>query len=118
MGPLIKVTVGMAAEKKVTVTPEMTVGHVVPGMAAVYGIPMMILHMEMASGTAIASSPAGGAQRSLQERTTVSERHRIDPISHAEIFSFGGFDIVRRRTCFCATDKPTRKYVRSTAIVP
>jgi fluoroacetyl-CoA thioesterase len=60
MSPLDKVTVGMAAEKKVTVTPEMTVGHVVPGMPAVYGTPMMILHMEMASGSAIASSlPAG-----------------------------------------------------------
>src|SRR5664280_3729952 len=60
MGPLDKVTVGMAAEKKVTVTPEMTVGHVVPGMPAVYGTPMMILHMEIASGSAIASSlPAG-----------------------------------------------------------
>jgi fluoroacetyl-CoA thioesterase len=40
----------MAAEKKVTVTPEMTVGHVVPGMPAVYGTPMMTLHMKMASG--------------------------------------------------------------------
>ena len=55
MSPLDKVTVGMAAEKKVTVTPEMTVGHVVPGMPAVYSTPMMILHMEMASGSAIAA---------------------------------------------------------------
>ena len=60
MNPLDKVTVGMTAEKKVTVTPEMTVGHVVPGMPAVYGTPMMILHMEMAAGAAIQSSlPAG-----------------------------------------------------------
>jgi fluoroacetyl-CoA thioesterase len=37
-----------------------TVGHVVPGVPAVYGTPMMIVHMEMASGSAIASSlPAG-----------------------------------------------------------
>jgi fluoroacetyl-CoA thioesterase len=50
----------MTAEKTVIVTPEMTVGHVVPGMPAVYGTPMMILHMEMASGSAIAASlPAG-----------------------------------------------------------
>ncbi len=54
MSPLEKVIVGMAAEKNVTVTPEMSVGHVVPGMPAVYGTPMMILHMEMASGSAIA----------------------------------------------------------------
>jgi fluoroacetyl-CoA thioesterase len=60
MSLLDKVVVGMAAEKTVTVTAEMTVGHVVPGMPAVYGTPMMILHMEMASGSAIAPSlPAG-----------------------------------------------------------
>jgi len=60
MNPLERVAVGMTAEKKVIVTPEMTVGHVVPGMPAVYGTPMMILHMEMASGSAIQSSlPAG-----------------------------------------------------------
>jgi len=60
MGPLDKVTVGMAAEKKVAAMPEMMVGHGVPGMPAVYGTPMMILHMEMASGSAIAGSlPAG-----------------------------------------------------------
>jgi len=60
MSPLEKVKVGMAAEKKVIVTPEMTVGHVVPGMPAVYGTPTMILHMEMAAGSAIQPSlPAG-----------------------------------------------------------
>lgn len=53
MSPLDKVTIGMTAEKLVTVTPEMTVGHVVPGMPAVYGTPMMILHMEMAAGSAV-----------------------------------------------------------------
>jgi fluoroacetyl-CoA thioesterase len=38
----------------------MTVGHVVPGMPAVYGTPTMILHMEMAAGSAIQPSlPAG-----------------------------------------------------------
>src|ERR1043165_2074745 len=56
MNPLERVTVGMAAEKKVTVTPEMTVGHVVPGMPAVYGTPTMILHMEMAAGAAVQPS--------------------------------------------------------------
>ncbi|QOG20737.1 MULTISPECIES: thioesterase family protein [Bradyrhizobium] len=53
MNPLEKVKTGMTAEKLVTVTPEMTVGHVVPGMPAVYGTPMMILHMEMAAGSAV-----------------------------------------------------------------
>jgi predicted thioesterase len=53
MNPLEKVTLGMTAEKLVTITSEMTVGHVVPGMPAVYGTPMMILHMEMAAGSAV-----------------------------------------------------------------
>lgn len=53
MNPLEKVKTGMAAEKLVTVTSVMTVGHVVPGMPEVYGTPMMILHMEMAAGDAI-----------------------------------------------------------------
>lgn len=53
MNPLEKVTAGTTAEKIVTVAPEMTVGHVVPGMPAVYGTPMMILHMEMAAGSAV-----------------------------------------------------------------
>jgi fluoroacetyl-CoA thioesterase len=60
MRPLDKVAVGMTAEKLMTVTPEMTIGHAVPGMPAVYGTPTMILHMEMAAGSAIQSSlPAG-----------------------------------------------------------
>ncbi|MCP1767392.1 thioesterase family protein [Bradyrhizobium japonicum] len=60
MSPLDKVTVGLMAEKLVTITPEMTVGHVVPGMPEVYGTPMMILHMEMAAGSTIQPSlPAG-----------------------------------------------------------
>ena len=60
MSPLEKVTVGMAAEKKVIVTHGMTVGHVLPGMPAVYGTPTMILHVEMAAGSAIQPSlPAG-----------------------------------------------------------
>jgi predicted thioesterase len=50
----------MTAEKTVTVTPDMTVGHFVAGMPQVYATPMMILHMEMASGSAIARHlPAG-----------------------------------------------------------
>jgi fluoroacetyl-CoA thioesterase len=53
MNPLEELTIGMAAAKVVTITPELTVGHVVPGMPAVYGTPMMILHMEMAAGSAI-----------------------------------------------------------------
>jgi fluoroacetyl-CoA thioesterase len=72
MNPLDRVTVGMTAEKKVTVTPEMTVRHVVPGMPAVYGTPTMILHMEMAAGSAIQPSlPAGYVSVGM----TVNIRH-------------------------------------------
>jgi fluoroacetyl-CoA thioesterase len=57
---LNNVRIGMTAEKTVMVTPDMTVGHFVAGMPQVYATPMMILHMEMASGSAIARYlPAG-----------------------------------------------------------
>jgi fluoroacetyl-CoA thioesterase len=49
------VKIGMTAEVTVTVTPDMTVAHFVPGMPRVYATPIMILHMEIASGAAIAS---------------------------------------------------------------
>jgi fluoroacetyl-CoA thioesterase len=49
------VTIGMTAEKTVTVTSEMTVGHFVANMPQVYATAMMILHMEMAAGSSIVS---------------------------------------------------------------
>jgi fluoroacetyl-CoA thioesterase len=55
MNALENVRFGLSAEKIVVVTSEMTVGHFVPHMPQVYATPMMILHMEMASGAAIAS---------------------------------------------------------------
>ena len=55
MDALDYVRIGMRAEQIVTVTPEMTVGHFVAEMPQVYATPMMILHMEMASGSAIAA---------------------------------------------------------------
>jgi fluoroacetyl-CoA thioesterase len=55
MNALAKVTIGMTAHKTLTVTSEMTVGHFVADMPQVYATPMMILHMEMASGSAIAA---------------------------------------------------------------
>jgi fluoroacetyl-CoA thioesterase len=60
MDVLENVRIGMAGEEIVVVTPEMTVSHFVAHMPQVYATPMMILHMEMASGAAIASHlPAG-----------------------------------------------------------
>jgi predicted thioesterase len=55
MDALDNVMIGMTAEKTVTVTSDMTVGHFVAQMPQVYATPMMILHMEMASGSAIAA---------------------------------------------------------------
>jgi fluoroacetyl-CoA thioesterase len=54
------VKVGMSAERYLTVTPDRTVRHVVPNMPAVFGTPMMILEMEMASGDAISPHLAPG----------------------------------------------------------
>ena len=55
MNLISKIALGMTAEKTVTVTPEMTVGHFVTHMPQVYATAMMILHMEMAAGASIAS---------------------------------------------------------------
>ncbi|HEV2158086.1 thioesterase family protein [Bradyrhizobium sp.] len=72
MNPLEKVTAGMTAEKLLTVTPEMTVGHVVPGMPEVYGTPTMILHMEMAAGSAVQPFLSAGH---VSVGTMVNVRH-------------------------------------------
>src|SRR6476469_2827451 len=53
MPGLDNIRIGMTAEIAVTFTPEMTVGHFVANMPQVYATPIMILHMEMASGSAI-----------------------------------------------------------------
>src|SRR3954471_8262142 len=53
MDALENARIGMTAEQTITVTPQMTVGHFVANMPQVYATPMMILHMEMASGSAI-----------------------------------------------------------------
>ena len=55
MNPISKIMLGMTAEKTVTVTHEMTIGHFVANMPRVYATPMMIPHMEMAAGDSIAS---------------------------------------------------------------
>ena len=53
MDALDNIRIDMTAEKTVTVTTEMTVGRFVAHMPQVYATPMMILHMEMESGSAI-----------------------------------------------------------------
>jgi fluoroacetyl-CoA thioesterase len=56
MNAFDELAVGMAAELNVVVTQEMTIGYLVDGMPRVYATPMMVLHMEMAAGSAIASA--------------------------------------------------------------
>ena len=66
------ITVGLRAERRITVTHDMTVQHFVPSMPAVYGTPIMILHMEMTSGDAIASVLPSGV---VTVGTAVDIRH-------------------------------------------
>jgi fluoroacetyl-CoA thioesterase len=54
------ITVGMSAERIITVRPDLTVKHFVPTMPAVYATPMMIMEMELASGDAVAPRLAEG----------------------------------------------------------
>jgi fluoroacetyl-CoA thioesterase len=53
MSALDNVAIGMTAKKTLIVTREMTIGHFVERMPQVYATPVMIMHMEMASGSAI-----------------------------------------------------------------
>lgn len=52
--PLANIRVGMSGRKEVVVTRDLTVGGHVEGMPFVYGTPMMIMAMEVASALAIA----------------------------------------------------------------
>ena len=54
------ITVGMSAERIITVRPDLTVMHFVPKMPAVFATPMMIMEMEMASADAISVYLAEG----------------------------------------------------------
>src|SRR5260370_23563973 len=47
------IKVGISAERTLVVTPDRTVRHVIPTMPAVFGTPMMIMEMEMASADAV-----------------------------------------------------------------
>lgn len=94
MDPSANVVIGMAAAVSIVVTPDMTVAHFVPGMPQVYATPMMILHMEMAAGLAVATAlppgyvsvgmsvdirhlaatPIGGRVRALARVTSIDAR--------------------------------------------
>jgi fluoroacetyl-CoA thioesterase len=55
MSALDKSIIDLVAEMRLIVTRGMTIGHFIPGMPYVYATPMMVLHMEMAAGSAIES---------------------------------------------------------------
>jgi fluoroacetyl-CoA thioesterase len=60
--PLKDVRLGMTGRKEVVVTRDLTVGGHVEGMPLVFGTPMMIMAMEIASGAAVAGHlPPGWA---------------------------------------------------------
>ena len=86
MDILGNVTIGMSADKTIVVTSEMTVGHFVSYMPQVYATPMMVLHMEMASGSAIDSHlPRGfvsvGMDLKVRHLAATSVGHTVRAIS-------------------------------------
>ena len=108
MNALGNVAIGMTAEKTVTVTAEMTVGHFVAHMPQVYATPMMILHMEMASGSAIASHlPEGfvsvGMDVKVRHPAATPIGHTIRAVSHvikidakSVVFEVEAWDVDRK----------------------
>jgi fluoroacetyl-CoA thioesterase len=91
--PLENVRVGMTRRHEVVVTRELTVGALLEGMPSVFGAPMMILAMEMASAAAAASHlPTGwaavGAEVNARHlaptpvgRTVVATAHRRSAVN-------------------------------------
>jgi fluoroacetyl-CoA thioesterase len=72
MNSVDKLTIGLSAELRLVVTKEMTIGHFVADMPLVYATPIMILHMETAAGSAIASLLPSGF---VSVGTAVNVRH-------------------------------------------
>jgi fluoroacetyl-CoA thioesterase len=72
MSAAFEIPLGVSASEQITVTHELTVAHAVPGMPEVYGTPMMIYLLEVASARAIQKFlPAGWASVG----TEVNVRH-------------------------------------------
>lgn len=90
--------IGMSAERYLTVTHDRTVQHVLPKMPAVYGTPMMILEMEMASGDAIEPHlPAGW----VTVGTEVDVRHlAATPVGHRVRTTARVIEVLRRGVRF------------------
>jgi fluoroacetyl-CoA thioesterase len=74
------ITIGMSAERILTVTAEVTVRHFLPAMPPVFATPMMILEMEWASCDAIAAVMPEGH---VTVGTEVDIRHlAATPVGH------------------------------------
>lgn len=95
------IVIGAEGEATVVVTPELTVGHYLPFMPAVYGTPWMIFLMETAAGHAIQPDlPPGWVSVGVD----VNIRHLVaTPVgrtvtAHATVTSITekliGFDVV------------------------
>jgi fluoroacetyl-CoA thioesterase len=106
--PLENVRVGMTGRHEVVVTRELTVGAVLDGMPFVFGTPMMILAMEMASAAAAAPHlPSGwvtvGSEVNVRHlaptpvgRTVVATARVVEVSGRSMLFEVEAHDGVRK----------------------
>ena len=96
--PLAKIQPGMTGQKQVVVTKDLTVGGHVEGMPFVYGTPMMIMAMEIASGSAISPHlPAGW----VSVGSEVNIRHLAPtPVGHTVTATARVIETTRRSVLF------------------
>ena len=88
------IKIGMSAERILTVTPDRTVRHVIPTMPAVFGTPMMIMEMELASADAIAGDLEPGW---VTVGTEVDIRHLAASLVGAKVRTTARVIAVERR---------------------
>jgi fluoroacetyl-CoA thioesterase len=106
--PLVNVRAGMTGRHEVVVTRELTVGAVLDGMPFVFGTPMMILAMELASAAAAAPHlPEGwvsvGSEVNVRHlaptpvgRTVVATARVVEVSGRALLFAVEAHDGVRK----------------------
>jgi fluoroacetyl-CoA thioesterase len=106
--PLENVRLGMTGRHEVVVTRELTVGAVLDGMPFVFGTPMMIMAMELASAAAAAPHlPPGwvtvGSEVTVRHlaptpvgRTVVATARAVEVSGRALLFAVEAHDGVRR----------------------
>jgi len=106
--PLTDVRVGMTGRQETLVTRELTVGAHVDGMPLVYATPMMIMLMEVACGSAVASClPPGwvtvGSEVNVRHlaptpigRTAVATARVIELEGRSVLFAVEAHDGVRK----------------------